>query len=123
MSPVQCGLWWTLSGVWVLLLEDGLMPILFVAFLRFDWKLSYLLRAPLRHHTFEIRGITKNVKSKINLPRGGRRNVNLQKIDLLGGLWLFDFLLFYNLYWLLVELNIADTDSWHNCFLFFRIHL
>ena len=123
MSPVQCGLWWTLSGVWVLLLEDSLLPILFVAFLRLHWQLSWLFRAPLRHHAFEIRGITKKVKSNKNLPRGWRRNVNLKKIDLLGRVGLFKFLLFYDLYWLLVELNIADTDSWHNCLFFFRIHL
>ena len=70
MSPVQCGLWWTLSGVWVLLLENGLLPILFVAFLRLYWQLSWLFRAPLRHHAFEIRGITKNVNKNKKTYRG-----------------------------------------------------
>ena len=123
MSPVQCGLWRTLSGVWVLLFKHGLLPILFVAFLRLDRKLSWGFRAPLRHHAFEIRGITKNVNKKIHLPRGGRRNVNLEEIDLLRRVWLFKIVLFHNLHRFLVELDIADTDSWHNCLFFFRIHL
>ena len=54
LRPVQCGLWWTLSCVWIFLLRDRFVPILFNAFAAFTWQLSWV-RAPLGHHAFEIR--------------------------------------------------------------------